>query len=46
MCSSDLPMGRLADVDEIVGPTIFLLSDAASFITAHDLVVDGGLTAW
>jgi len=43
---SQTPMGRLADVDEIVGPTIFLLSDAASFITAHDLVVDGGLTAW
>lgn len=40
------PMSRLADVDEMVGPTVFLLSDAASFITAHDLVVDGGLTAW
>ena len=40
------PMGRLAEVDEIVGPTVFLLSDAASFITAHNLVVDGGLTAW
>lgn len=40
------PMGRLADVDEMVGPTVFLLSSAASFITAHDLIVDGGLTAW
>lgn len=40
------PMGRLADVEEMVGPTVFLLSDAASYVTAHDLVVDGGLTAW
>lgn len=40
------PMARLAEVDEMVGPTVFLLSPAASFITAHDLVVDGGLTAW
>lgn len=40
------PMGRLAAVEEMVGPTIFLLSDAASFVTGHDLIVDGGLTAW
>lgn len=40
------PMGRLAAVEELVGPTVFLLSDAAIYITAHDLIVDGGLTAW
>lgn len=40
------PMGRLAEVEEMVGPTVFLLSEAASFVTGHDLVVDGGLTCW
>lgn len=40
------PMGRLAEVEEMVGPTVFLLSEAASYITGHDLVVDGGLTCW
>ena len=40
------PMARIATVDEMVGPTLFLLSQAASFVTGHDLVVDGGFTAW
>ncbi len=40
------PMGRLAEVEEMVGPTVFLLSPAASYVTGHDLLVDGGLTCW
>jgi NAD(P)-dependent dehydrogenase (short-subunit alcohol dehydrogenase family) len=37
---------RIGQNSEIVGPTLFLLSDAASYVTGHSLVVDGGWTAW
>ena len=39
-------LGRIGQNSEIVGPTLFLLSDGASFVTGHNLVVDGGWTAW
>lgn len=44
--AADTPLGRLAEVSEMVGPAIFLLSGAASFCTGHDLVVDGGFVCW
>ena len=42
----DTPMGRLATVDEMVGPAVFLASAASSFVTGHDLIVDGGFVCW
>ncbi len=39
------PMNRLADPIEIARPALFLVSDAASYVTGHVLVVDGGLLA-
>jgi NAD(P)-dependent dehydrogenase (short-subunit alcohol dehydrogenase family) len=39
---SRIPLGRIADPDEVAGPVAFLLSDEASYITSSELLVDGG----
>jgi len=43
---ADTPLGRMAEPHEMVGPTVFLLSEAASFCTGVDLIVDGGFVCW
>jgi NAD(P)-dependent dehydrogenase (short-subunit alcohol dehydrogenase family) len=39
------PMGRIAEVDDIVGAVLFLASRASSLVTGHTLAVDGGFLA-
>jgi 2-deoxy-D-gluconate 3-dehydrogenase len=42
----NIPLGRVGEVDDVLGAIVFLASSAADLITGHTLLVDGGWTAW
>lgn len=42
--AAHVPLGRMAEADDLIGPLLFLASDASRYVTGHELRVDGGFT--
>jgi NAD(P)-dependent dehydrogenase (short-subunit alcohol dehydrogenase family) len=43
--SERVPLGRMAEIEDLAAPLLFLVSDASAYVTGHELRVDGGFTA-
>jgi len=41
-----IPMGRMAEVSDLVGAVLYLACEASDYVTGHNLIIDGGYTLW